>query len=138
MKSNVVILTLLGAYFLLVGIVYTIWNLLANGYVEWAGTIAIPLSTGLVWLIAFYLSKVHKGQGGELAEDLPDSDIDDGDPDIGEFAPWSWWPIILAGGAGVIMVGLSVGIWLALVALPLVPIAVTGWVYEHYRGRFAR
>lgn len=138
MKSNVVILNILGVYFIVVAGVYLAWNLIATGTVEWAGTVAIALSSGLVWLISFYLSRLHKNQGGELPEDRLDADIDDGDPDVGEFAPWSWWPIILAFGAGVIMVGLSVGIWLALIALPLVPIAVTGWVYEHYRGRFAR
>lgn len=139
MKSNVVIMTILGIYFLLVGILYTVWVWLATGTIEWAGTVAIPLSAGLAWLIAFYLSRVHKNQGGELAEDLPMADIDDGDPEIGEFAPWSWWPFFLAGGAGLLMIGLSIGgLWLGLLALPLVPVAVTGWVYEHYRGRFAR
>ena len=138
MKSNVVILTILGIYFFVVAVIYTVWNLIAIQEVEWAGSVAILLSAGLAWMIAYYLSRTHKAQGGELVEDLPMADIDDGDPEIGEFAPWSWWPFVLAGGAGVIMIGLSVGIWLAFFALPLVPIAVTGWVYEHYRGRFAR
>lgn len=138
MKSNVVILNILGIYFFVVAVIYTVWNLIAIQEVEWAGSVAILLSAGLAWMIAYYLSRTHKAQGGELAEDLPMADIDDGDPEIGEFAPWSWWPFVLAGGAGIIMVGLSVGIWLALFALPLVPVAVTGWVYEHYRGRFAR
>ena len=138
MKSNVVILNILGIYFFVVAVIYTVWNLIAIQEVEWAGSVSILLSAGLAWMIAYYLSRTHKAQGGELAEDLPMADIDDGDPEIGEFAPWSWWPLVLAGGAGIIMVGLSVGIWLALFALPLVPVAVTGWVYEHYRGRFAR
>lgn len=138
MKSNVVILTLLGAYFFLVAIVYTVWNWLTYGYIEWAGSVALLLSAALAWFISYYLARVHKHQGGELPEDRLLADIDDGDPEIGEFAPWSWWPIFLAGGAGLVMIGLSVGIWFALLALPLVPVAVTGWVYEHYRGNFAR
>lgn len=138
MKANIVIFTVLGVYFFVVGIIYTIWVWNATGTIEWAGTVGIPLSAGLVWFISYYLSRVYKNQGGELAEDRPMADIDDGDPEIGEFAPWSWWPIVLAGGAALIMIGLSVGIWFALLALPLVPVAVTGWVYEHYRGRFAR
>lgn len=138
MKSNVVILNILGIYFVFVAAVYTVWNLIATGTVEWAGSVAILLSAGLVWLISFYLGRIRKSQGGELPEDLPYADIDDGNPEIGEFPPSSWWPIVLAGGAGLIMIGLAVGIWLALLALPLVPIAVTGWVYEFYRGRYAR
>ena len=138
MRSNVAIFNILGVYFTLVGTVYVIWSVLATGAVEWAGTVGLFLSSGLVWLISFYLARIHKGQGGELAEDRLDADIDDGDPEIGEFPPWSWWPIILAFGAAMVMVGLAVGLWFALMALPLVPIAVTGWVYEFYRGRFAR
>lgn len=139
MKSNVVILTILGIYFFVVAGIYTFWNIAATGEIEWAGSVAIALSAGLAWMIAYYLQRTHKHQGGELAEDLPNADIDDGDPEIGEFAPWSWWPIFLAGGAGLLMIGLSIGgLWLGLLALPLVPVAVVGWVYEHYRGRFAR
>lgn len=139
MKSNVVILTVLGIYFFFISIVYTVWNLIATQHVEWAGTVALALSAALAWMISYYLSRIHRSQGGELAEDRPNADIDDGDPEIGEFAPWSWWPFFLAGGAGLLMIGLSIGgLWLGLLSLPLVPIAVTGWVYEHYRGRFAR
>ena len=52
-------------------------------------------------LIAFYLGRVHNAQGGELPEDILTSDIDDGDPELGEFSPWSWWPIVarVLGGA---------------------------------------
>ncbi|WEK62914.1 MAG: cytochrome c oxidase subunit 4 [Candidatus Microbacterium colombiense] len=35
--------------------------------------------------------------------------MDDGDPELGEFSPWSWWPIVLAGSAAVFVVGLAVG-----------------------------
>ena len=140
MKSNIVIFWIITAYFLLIATVYTGWNLLEHGYVEWAGSLAILLSGGLTAFIASYLGLAHRKQGGVLAEDLNDADIDDGDPEIGEFSPWSWWPIVLAFGAGVFVVGLSIGngFWLAFLALPLVPIAVVGWVFEYYRGRFAR
>jgi hypothetical protein len=75
-----------------------------------------------------------------LIEDREDSDIDDGDPELGEFSPWSWWPIFLAFGASVVVLGLCVGFnfWLSFIALPLVLVGVVGWVYEYYRGNFAR
>lgn len=140
MKSNVVIFSILTAYFLLIATVYTVWYFLTHGHVEWAGSIAILLSGGLAGFIAFYLALVHKKQGGELAEDRLDSDIDDGDPEIGEFSPWSWWPIVLAFAIAVVVLGLCIGggFWLSFFGLPLVPIAVVGWVYEYYRGHFAR
>ena len=53
---------------------------------------AIGLSGALSVLIAFYLARIHKRQGGELPEDRLDANIDDGDAEQGHFSPWSWWP----------------------------------------------
>jgi hypothetical protein len=38
------------------------------------------------------------------------------------------------------VLGLCVGFnfWLSFIALPLVLVGVVGWVYEYYRGNFAR
>ncbi|XPP25831.1 MAG: cytochrome c oxidase subunit 4 [Leucobacter sp.] len=140
MKSSIVLFWILFAYFVIVATIYTVWNLLVHGYVEWAGSVAILLCAGLTGFIGSYLVLVRKKQGGELVEDLPDSDIDDGDPEQGEFSPWSWWPIILAFGAALFVLGLSIGgdFWLAFLSLPLIPVAVVGWIYEYYRGNFAR
>ncbi|MBO1902563.1 cytochrome c oxidase subunit 4 [Leucobacter weissii] len=140
MKSSIVIFGLLTAYFLLIGTIYTLWNLGLHGRIEWAGSTAILLSAGLTGFIASYLVLVHRKQGGELVEDTLDSDIDDGDPEIGEFSPWSWWPLVLAFGASLVVLGLCIGngFWLTFLALPLVPVAVVGWIYEYYRGHFAR
>lgn len=140
MKSNVVIFSILTVYFLLVGTIYTVWNVLVHGYIEWAGSLVILLSGGLVGFIAVYLYLVQKKQGGVLIEDREDSDIDDGDPEIGEFSPWSWWPIVLAFSIALVVLGLCIGFnfWLSFLAVPLVLFAMVGWVYEYYRGYFAR
>lgn len=140
MKSNVVMFTVLSVYFFVVATVYTIWSVGATGYIEWAGSIAILLSGGLTAFIATFLSMSLKKQGGVLAEDRLDADIDDGDPEIGEFSPWSWWPVLLAFSIGVVVIGLSVGgnFWLLYLGLPVVIVGVIGWIYEYYRGNFAR
>lgn len=140
MKSNIVIFWILTAYFVVVDGIYTGMNLAIHGYIEWVGTVAILLSGALTAFIAFYLMLVQKKQGGVLVEDREDSDIDDGDPELGEFSPWSWWPIFLAFGASVVILGICVGFqfWLSFLALPLVLVGVVGWVYEYYRGNFAR
>ena len=140
MKSNIVIFGILTAYFLIVGSMYTIWNLITHGYIEWAGTTAILLSGGLTAMISVYIWLVQKKQGGVLVEDRQDTDIDDGDPEIGEFSPWSWWPIVLAFSLSLFILGLCIGFnfWLTFLSLPVVLIAVVGWVYEYYRGHFAR
>jgi hypothetical protein len=138
MKTNINVMWVLTAYFVVLTIIYTVWAIIDTSEVEWVGTIAIGLSAGLSGLIGYYLQLVKKNQGGELPEDRLDADIDDGDPELGHFSPWSWWPVTMAFGLGIVFLGISVGFWVAMYAVPLVLVALVGWVYEHYRGNFAR
>ena len=140
MKSNITIFAIVAVYFLVIGTVYTAWNLIVHGYLEWAGTVVIYGSGALSILIMVYLWLVQRKQGGVLVEDRPDSDIDDGDPELGEFSPWSWWPLFLAFGAALVVLGLCIGanFWLSFLTAPLVLVGVVGWIYEYYRGNFAR
>ncbi|MEZ7839750.1 MAG: cytochrome c oxidase subunit 4 [Pontimonas sp.] len=138
MKTNIVVLLVLAVYFFAVATMYTVWSLIDRQSVEWAGTLAIGLSGVLTVFIAFFLQIQFKNQGGELPEDRLDADIDEGDPELGFYSPWSWWPIILAAGAAIAILGFAVGIWIAFYAVPLVLIALVGWTYEYYRGYFAR
>lgn len=138
MKTNIVVLSILAIYFGLLATVYTVWSLIADGAMEWTGSLAIALSGVLSLLIAFFLQIQFKNQGGELPEDRLEANIDDGDAELGFFSPWSWWPVTLAAGAAIAFVGLAVGFWVALYGLPLVLIGLVGWSYEYYRGYFAR
>ncbi|PZU38062.1 MAG: cytochrome c oxidase subunit IV [Microbacterium sp.] len=143
MRSNVVLWWILAAFFGLVAVVYTAWNIVAhpnvawyNG-IEWVGSVALLFVTIMAAFIAWYLDRVHKAQGGELPEDVLTADIDDGDPELGHFSPWSWWPIVLAFAAGVALVGLAVGTWMVPIGFAIFLVAIVGWVYEYYRGYFA-
>lgn len=138
MKTNVVVLWVMAVYFFVLTAVYTVWAIIDTGVVEWIGSIAIGLSGILATFIAFYLQVQVRNQGGVLPEDRLDADIDDGDPELGFYSPWSWWPLMLAAGAAIAMLGMSVGIWVAFYAIPVVLIALVGWTYEYYRGYFAR
>jgi len=138
MKTNIRVLLVLAVYFFVVATLYTGWSLIDHQSVEWAGTLAIGLSGVLTIFIAFFLQVQFKNQGGELPEDRLDADIDEGDPELGFYSPWSWWPVILAAGAGIALLGFAVGIWIAFYAIPLVLVALVGWTYEYYRGYFAR
>ncbi|GAA1736409.1 cytochrome c oxidase subunit 4 [Microbacterium paludicola] len=139
MRSNIGIWWLLAGFFALMAVTYTVWNLLATGEVEWAGSTAFGFGIFMSAMIAFYIQVIHKGQHGvDLPEDRDDADIDDGDTELGEFSPWSWWPLVLAGSAAIMIVGLAVGHFLIPIALGLFVIAIVGWVYEYYRGYFAR
>ncbi|KJL32637.1 MULTISPECIES: cytochrome c oxidase subunit 4 [Microbacterium] len=144
MRDNIVLWWILTGFFALVGVIYTVWNLVAHAgeppvrAIEWVGTVALFFAAFMAAMIAFYLDRTHKAQGGSLPEDILTSDIDDGDPELGEFSPWSWWPIVLAGAAAVGMIALAVGVFLFPVALAIFVVAIVGWVYEYYRGHFAR
>ena len=140
MRSNIILWWLLLGFFALMAVVYTVWNLLDpfHGYVEWVGTVALVFGALMCAMVAWYLRKTHRAQGGELPEDVLTADIDDGDPELGEFSPWSWWPLVLAGSAAIFLVGLAVGHFLLPVGLALFVVAIVGWVYEYYRGNFAR
>lgn len=155
MKTNANIFWILAVFFAIIAGVYAAWSWGASelqiteyaqrvgpggitaGHPEWVGTVGLALTAVLSAFLAFYIGKSHKSQGGELPEDRLDANIDDGDPELGHFSPWSWWPIILAGAASLIVLGLAIGIWITYIGAALTLIAIVGWVYEYYRGNFS-
>lgn len=146
MRSNVVIWWLLAAFFAVAFAVYAIWDIIDNPKglpwyqaMDWSGGTALLFSAFMSAMIAFYVQLVHRGQKGvELPEDRLDADIDDADTEVGEFSPWSWWPIMLAGAAALGALSLAVGIFLLPFAVGLLAVSLVGWVYDYYRGNFAR
>ena len=108
MRANAILFWILAAFFALMAVVYATWSALdeQDPGMEWAGTVALTLTTILAAFIAFYLGRVHKAQGAELPEDRLDANIDDGDAELGFFSPWSWWPIVLAAAAALMFLGL--------------------------------
>lgn len=138
MRVNINMLTILGGFFALLATVYSVWALITYGRVEWVGTLALALTAVLSLFIGFYLSRSFKSQGGQLPEDRLDAAIDDGDPELGFFSPYSWWPLVLGISAALAFVGLVIGIWMFAIALSLFIVAIVGWVYEYYRGYHAR
>jgi hypothetical protein len=149
-RVNANLFWILAVFFALSAVGYTVWSLidfantpeqiepLTKTGVEWIGTIGVTLGALLSVLIAFYLTITKRAQGGELPEDLLTADIDDGDPEVGHFSPWSWWPMVLALGLAFMFLGFAVGIWLAFIGGPIVLIAIVGWQYEYYRSFFSR
>lgn len=138
MRANRNLFWVVAAWAVLVEITYVVWNLMATGRVEWVGTVAVLLTGAFGIFVAFYLGRSHHAQGGELPEDRLDATIDDGDAELGFFSPWSWWPIVLAAVAALGFLGLAVGFWITYIAAALFLVAITGWVYEYYRGVHAR
>jgi hypothetical protein len=137
-RTNSRLFWVIAAFFWLSAIGYTIWSLLETGKVEWVGTPALALTGVLSTFLAFYLGRTHSAQGGELPQDLPDANVDDGDPEMGHFSPWSWWPFVLGVGVMLVFLGLAIGTWISFIGGPLAAIAIVGWNYEYYRNNFAR
>lgn len=151
MRVNANLFWLLAGFFALSAVLYTVWSLIdfantpeqgatpitATG-VEWVGTIGIALGAIMSVFLAFYIQITKRAQNGELPEDLPTADIDDGDPEVGHFSPWSWWPFVLAFGLALMFLGLAVGIWIMFIGAPIALFGVIGWQYEYYRNNFAR
>ena len=141
MVTNVRLFWILVAFFALSDVLYVVWSLndpINPPRIEWVGTIGLALSGILSALIAFYLARVHKSQGGELPEDRVNANIDDGDAEQGFFSPWSWWPIMLAAGAALLFLGIAMGVWIAFIGAAVTGVSLVGWTYEYYRGNFGR
>ncbi len=130
MKSNVFLIP--GAFFLVVGIVYGF----LTHFQELVGFPAFLLSAGLAFMIAIYFRMLNK-RHGVRAEDRDDAVISDDHGDQGLYAPWSWWPFVVALGAALGFVALAVGWWIIVPAAIVGVIGLVGWVFEYSTGRFA-
>jgi Cytochrome c oxidase subunit IV len=140
MRANSNLFWILGAFFWLADALYILWSLFYSEHdrVEWVGAVGMGLAGVFSFFLAFYLGRTHSAQGGEAPSDLVDANIDDGDPEMGNFSPWSWWPFTLAIALALVFLGLAVGTWISFIGAPIVIVSIIGWYYEYYRNNFAR
>ncbi|SFS17704.1 Cytochrome c oxidase subunit IV [Agrococcus baldri] len=139
MRSNIVIMAIIAVFFYLCSAVYTVWHMAYyEGAIEWVGTLALGLTGALATLIGFYLVLVYRGQGGEFAADRIDGELDDDDPEMGHYSPWSWWPLGVGSALALIFVSFTGPTFLIAIGGALLLVMMVGWVYEHYRGNFTR
>jgi hypothetical protein len=136
MRANIGLFWLLAGFFLLAAGVYSLWNYLVYGQLEIVGSMGIALSAILAGFIAFFLNMVNRSQAGQVLPEDVDSDIDDADPEMGHFSPWSWWPFVIGLALFLVFLGLAVGVWVTIIGVPLALVALVGWTYEYYRGNF--
>ena len=119
------------AFFLLVGGVYFYLSR------DEIGTTALVMTGGLAFLVAFYVLYTNKRLDG-LPEDRANADIDEADPEYGFYSPHSWWPLPVGFAARLIALGFIFAAWLVVLGLCVLFVSLTGWLFEYYRGAFAR
>ena len=130
LESNLFLLP--GAFFLLVAIVYGS----LTHFEELVGFPAMLLSAGLAFMIGIYFRMLTK-RHGIRAEDREDATIAEDQGDQGLYAPWSWWPLVVAIGCALAFVAMAVGWWVMVPAAIVAVIGLVGWVFEYSTGRFA-
>lgn len=122
----------LGAiFFLLVGGAYYFFSR------DEIGTTALVMTGGLAFLVAFYVLYTNKRLDG-LPEDRANAEIDEADPEYGFYSPHSWWPLPVGFAAMLIALGFIFAAWLVVLGVAALMVAVIGWLFEYYRGAFAR
>lgn len=118
-------------FFVPIGLLYGIWS-----HGEPVGTVAIPLTGGLVGMIGAYFALLSR-RIDPRPEDDEHGEIDQGAGDQGVFSPWSWWPLVIALASAIVFTGLAVGWWLSGIGVALGVIGLIGWVFEFSRGQHA-
>jgi hypothetical protein len=100
------------------------------------GTSALVMTTLLTLLITFYLG-IHAARMEPRPEDRKDAEIADGAGELGFFPPYSWWPLWCALTLATIVLGVVIGWWMVVIGVVLGAVALSGWVFEYYRGEHA-
>jgi cytochrome c oxidase subunit IV len=130
-KSESWIFAFITLFFVIVSPVY--WYM--SG--EWAGTAALIMTALLSGMVTVYLG-FHASKMEPRPEDRQDAEIADGAGELGFFPPYSWWPLWCAGSLAVIVYGVALGAWwLVIIGIGLGALALSGWVFEYYRGEHA-
>jgi hypothetical protein len=104
---------------------------------DWTGTSALVMTTLLAAMVTLYLG-FHAAKMDARPEDRKDGEIADGAGELGFFPPYSWWPLWCAASLGVVVYGVAIAAWwLVIIGIGLGAVALSGWVFEYYRGEHA-
>lgn len=100
------------------------------------GTSALVMTALLTVLVTFYLG-FHASKMEPRPEDSKTAEIADGAGELGFFAPYSWWPLWCGATLATIVLGVVFGWWLFIIGAGLGSVALSGWIFEFYRGEHA-
>lgn len=102
---------------------------------EIIGTVALIMSVLLFVMIAVYLFNLGRKMDARL-EDRKDAEIAEGAGAMGFFPPKSIWPFWVALTVQLLALGPVFGWWISILAVVLGIWALSGWVFEYYRGDY--
>ena len=127
MKAEAWIFAICTAFFVLVAPAY--WFIAYDP----TGTAALVMTALLCLLVTFYLG-FHAKNMEPRPEDRKDAEIADGAGELGFFPPYSWWPLWCGACLAVMVLGVVIGWWLFIIGVMLGAVALSGWIFEYYRG----
>jgi hypothetical protein len=131
MKAETWIFAICSVFFVLVAPAY--WFIAEDP----TGTSALVMTALLALLVTFYLG-FHASRMDPRPEDLKDAEIADGAGELGFFPPFSWWPLWCAACMAAIVFGTALAAWwLMIIAVGIGTVALSGWIFEYYRGEHA-
>jgi len=104
---------------------------------DWTGTSALVMTTLLAAMVTLYLG-FHAKKMEPRPEDRKDAEIADGAGELGFFPPYSWWPLWCALTLAVMVFGLAAAAWwMFIIGGVLGAVALSGLIFEYYRGEHA-
>jgi hypothetical protein len=95
------------------------------------------MTGALAFLVGFYALYTSK-RVFPRPEDRKDAEIEEADPEYGFYSPHSWWPLPVGFGAMLVALGFVFAVWLVVLGVCVLMFGVIGWLFEYYRGEFAR
>lgn len=104
---------------------------------DWTGTSALVMTTLLTAMVTLYLG-FHARRMDPRPEDRKEAEIADGAGELGFFPPYSWWPLWCALTLSVIVFAAAMTAWwLMIIGGVLGAVALSGLIFEYYRGEHA-
>lgn len=104
---------------------------------DWTGTSALVMTALLALLVTFYLG-FHASRMDPRPEDRKEAEIADGAGELGFFPPYSWWPLWCGLTLAVCVYAVALGAWwLFIIGVGIGAVALSGWIFEYYRGEHA-
>jgi len=125
MKSNYRLFLGLSIFYFIIAVVYQ----QVGG--EVLGFTGMLLSGCLAGMVGFYMWFTNRRIGAVLPEDNLTAEISDGAGELGFYSPHSWWPLPVALAACAAGLGLVLGWWLTIIAIPTLIISIIGFVTEY-------